>query len=242
MGTRESASANPPAGGQNTNTSATNPPAGGLLNLTPANGAPVANQSANPPAGGQTETQAAPEDNSPVARDVYNERVRAEQALRKRVQELEDRVKREDDAKLTDDQRREKQLQEYAEREQIWAQEKRSILLRTAITERARERGLVDANAVSVLLQAEFGDAIDFDDNGVPMNAPYLVDRLVEKYDWLIQKSEQSPPPNAGRNVSPQRTPTGQFAQNRQETPIPPDQWARLGNFNWSKADEKRQQ
>lgn len=236
MTTPNGAGSNPLAGGSNANTPPTNPLVGGSANLTPAQGAPDGKQPANPLAGGQNADQNAPE-NENISPDVFREKMRSEAALRKRVQELEERVKREEDAKLTDDQRRAKALEEYQEKERAWLSEKKAMRLQSAVENRTRERNLVDPKAVATLLQTEYGEQIDYDEDGTPRNAEYLVDRLIEKYAWLVRPPETPAPPNAGRNVAPNRSPSGQYTPQRPATPKPVEQWAKLGDYDWSKPD-----
>src|SRR5262245_48527508 len=101
------AGSNPPAGGSSAGNISANPTAGGLNSQNPAQGVPAGQQSgSNPQAGASPNGPNTPQqEDGPVARDVYNERVRAEQALRKRVLDLEERAKREEDAKLSEGER-----------------------------------------------------------------------------------------------------------------------------------------
>jgi len=236
-----SGSANPQAGGQNANPPATNPQVGGSPNLNPAQGAPAGVVGSNPQAGGSNDPQTnAPDDsNAPVTRDVYNERVRAENALRKRVQELEAYRTAQEDAKLTQQERDKKALDEFTAKEAAWLVERQSMRLARIVDARVRERNLVDASAVRAILMAEYADQLDYDDEGNPTNGEYLIDRAIEKYPFLVQTPPVSQPPGSGRPVSPPRTPAGQYAPRQpaqqQQQSVPPAQWPRLGDIDWTK-------
>src|SRR5260221_58472 len=241
-----SGSANPLAGGQNANPPATNPPAGGSPNLNPANvGNPAGAAGSNPLAGGSSGDQittpptSGDDPNTPISADVYREKMRSEAALRKRVQELEAYRTQQEDAKLTQAERDKKALDEFTAKEAAWLAERQSLRLARIVDARVRERNLVDASAVRAILMAEYADQLDYDDEGNPTNGEYLIDRAIEKYPFLVQAPPVSQPPGSGRPVSPPRTPAGQYAPRQpaqqQQQSVPPAQWPRLGDIDWTK-------
>lgn len=251
------AGSNPQVGGSSASPAGSNPQVGGSQPNTPASGAPAGNNisqfpGSNPPVGaspnGADGNQQAPgngnqqDDNAPVSADVYRERVRAETALRKRVQELEQKQREADLAALTEGERIKRELEEYRTKEQTWQRERQELRLTATVENYSRERGLVNPAAVRAILLAEYGEQLDVDAEGNYVNAQYLIDRMVEKYDFLKAPATAQPqtPPNAGRTVSPPRTPSGQYAPYGQSAqpntqPQAPSQWPRLSDIDWSK-------
>ncbi len=240
----DGAGSNPPAGGSSANTPATNPLAGGLPNQTPATpqGQPAGTSSAgsNPPAGGSSdkpENQThAPNGTRP---DVEAEWKRENQALRKRLEALEAEKKAEEDAKLTESERKDKQLAELQRANAEHAAERQQWLLERAVIDEANVRRLHDVQATVLLLRQEYGDQLDYDEHGVPVNVSKMLDRLLEKRAWLAAPEPPPPPqaPNSGRMGSPPRTPTGQYASARNAanpTPVPPSEWPTLNEIQWS--------
>src|SRR5260221_391823 len=251
MTSANGAGSNPQAGGSSANTPATNPQAGGSPNLTPAqqSGAPAAGTGSNPQAGGSGDPQAnnSPNDdtNGPISRDVYNERVRAEAALRKRVLDLEAKVKAQDDAKLTEHER-DKQRADTLEAEKVtWLERLKTLSLQRVVDAQVREKNLADPAIVLAILKAEYADVIEFDDNGNPVNAEYQIGQAIAKYPSLVNQSPPSQVPGSGRQVSPPRTPAGQYAQRPQQPqePKPFNQfpnWSQLTDADWD-TESRRQ-
>jgi hypothetical protein len=229
MNPNPGAGSNPLAGGSGANPSAANPLAGGQQTQTPAqvgtNSPAGAQAGSNPPAGGSSGDQntaptASDADTAPISRDVYNERVRAEAALRKRVQELEAYRTAQENAKLTEQERIQKQLDAYQQQEAEWLIERQQLRMHSVVEAQVREKNLVaPANVVYAILMSEYADELDYDqDTGMATNAGDKINRLVEKYPWLVKQPTQAPPPGSGRSVSPPRNPvTGQYAPQQQQ-------------------------
>lgn len=228
---------NPPAGGSGTNAPTANPLAGGQSPQTPAPsaGQPAGNAGSNPPAGGSS---GQPE-NQTTAPDVAAEWKRENQALRKRLEALELEKKAQEDAKLTEAERKDRQLAELQRAQSDYEIEKQSWLLERAVIDEANTRRLNDVQTTVMLLRKEYGDMLDYDDNGRPKNVGKMLDYLLEKKPWLAAPEPQAPqapaPPNSGRMGSPPRTPTGQYASQRTPTPVPPSEWPTLSQIEWSK-------
>ena len=232
MGTQQGAGSNPPAGGSNANTPTTNPLAGALSNTNPANGAPDGQKPANPQAGGQANDPNAPQD-GPVSADVHREALRENQTLRKNWKETQERLQALEDAKLTETERDKKRL---VDAEAAVAKERETshgLRLQIAISDRVRERNLQDASVIKAILLTEFKEQLD--DDPELTNVAHLIDLAVEKHQFLIRQPETPSPPGAGRQVSPPRSPQGQYAQRQPATPKPVEQWAKLGDYDWSK-------
>jgi hypothetical protein len=240
VSTPNGAGSNPQVGGSGADPSGANPQVGGRPNPNPAPGAPAADPKANPQVGGPTDPQApAPDETGPVARDVYNERVRAEAALRKSNAEFRERLKALEDKELTDQERVTRRVAELEAEKASNLDRLQKALLMRAVDARVREHNLADPDIVIAILKAEFSDLIEYDEQGNPLNAEYCIDRAVEKHPSLVQAPTSPQPPSSGRSVSPPRTPAGQYAP-RQPTAEPkaPKDWTPLGALSkedWDK-------
>jgi hypothetical protein len=252
------AGSNPPAGGSSAFPNpATNPPAGGSPSQTPAqhtggSNPPAAGAGSNPPAGGSSNQQATHEttpesqkttdENAPVSADIYREKVRSEAALRRRLQELEQKVQAQEDAKLSEQERLSRRVQELERDKNQWVQDRRQLRLQRALDPVTRELNLVDSNAALTLFLAEFADQIDWDDDN-PLNADYLFRNCINKYSFLKAPpaSPQQQTPNAGRAASPPRAGGGGGmsarppAAHANAEPKPTGQWSRLSDIDWTK-------
>ncbi len=253
------AGSNPPVGGSGASPSTANPPVGGQPNQNPAQSGTSGTPGSNPPVGGsgtpnqqhpsQQQQQHTPpsDEQGPVARDVYNERVRQEQALRKRVEQLEALQRQREEATLSEQEKLQRRLTEFEQKESTWHAERQSWQLDKAIDGVARDKSIVSTSAVRAIMMAEFSEVIDYDSEGRPTNAPYVVDRVLEKYPFLIQQQQQQPQaPGAGRSAVPPRSAGGsqytpqqqqpQGQQPRQNQPqgqgaTSPNQWKRLSDL-----------
>ncbi len=98
---------------------------------------------------------------------------------------------------------------------------------------------------VRAILLADYADDLEYDDKGVPVNVDYCISRAIEKYPSLVQAPAQSQVPGSGRQVSPPRTPAGQYAQRPQQPPqpLPYNQfpnWSQLTDENWDTESRRR--
>ena len=248
MSSANGAGANSQAEGRGANISGANSQAEGRQTLTPALGAPAADPRSNSQAEGSVDPQApAPHDdeNAPVARARYNEVVRQEAALRKERTEMRARLQALEDAKLTEQERDKKRATDLETQytEQIRANQ--GLRLQIAIADRVRERDLADGTVVKAILLTEYREQLDDDPN--LENVAHLIDLAVEKYPFLVKQSPQSPVPGSGRQVSPPRTPAGQYAarQNAQpQEPKPFNQfpnWSQLTDADWDTESRRRE-
>ncbi len=232
------AGSNPQVGGSSANTPAANPQVGGLPNQTPAStGQPASSQTdSNPQAGGSgLERKPSP--------DVEAEWKRENQALRKRLEGLEADKKASEDAKLTEQERLTKRLADAERALSDNAIERQLWHLKDAIAEQASQLRLQNVKATVALLRSEYGDQLDYDEQGKPTNAGVLLVRLVEAMPWL-RAPEAEPPqqqsPYAGRTVSPARTPNGQYAPARPQQPsVPPEKWPSWNEIEWTQPGQK---
>jgi hypothetical protein len=228
------ADSNPLTGGSSANTPPTNPLTGGSAPQNPAPpnvGQPAGNTGSNPPAGGSSE----PGTPQAVPPEVAAEWKRENAALRKRLEALEQEKKAGEDAKLTADERKDKQLAELQRKDYDNSLERQTWLLEKEIVSRAQQLRLNSVDATVTLLRAQYGDQLDYDERGKPVNAEAMLARLIEKNPWL-QAPEQAPSqqqPNSGRVGSAPRTPTGQYAPKPPES-VPPDKWPTLSDIQWS--------
>jgi hypothetical protein len=238
-GPQNGAGSNPPVGGSSANDLATNPPVGGSPGRTPAQtGTPAGAAGSNPLAGGSDRDQAtSPDDDAPVPADVYRERVRAEAALRKRLSEIEAQLKDAADAKLTESERDKKHIAELeADRANLLLDRQRSRI-REAIADAARDAHVVNTRAALTLFLADYGDQLDYDEQGTPSNAEFLFGRFLAANAYLVEPPAPDPRqmPSGGRLVSPPRPglpSTGRPALAAQPRPL--TQADSLSNLDWN--------
>lgn len=134
-------------------------------------------------------------------------KLRAESAsLRKRIAEFEAAQKAADDAKLSDQQRLEKQLATYQEQLAALQIEQQTYRLAREIAKHAPSLNLIDPDAALLMLQA--GGEVDCDDAGHPTNVAKLLEKLVAEKPYLIASNVTRPPapPSSGGATHPARS------------------------------------
>ena len=250
------AGSNPPVGGSGAVNPTANPLAGGQQGNQPPQSGNNGVPGSNPPVGGsnnanqQQQPNQQPDqqetDNSPVARDVYNERVRAERVLKQRVEQLETLQRQREEAQMSEAERMQRRLAEYEQKEATWQQERQNFYMDKAIGDVATEKSLASASAVRAIMLAEFAHLIGYDDDtGRPNNIGYVVDQVVAKYPFLVQQQPQQVP-GSGRPFSPPRPggqPAGQQQQNMAQPQfVPPQEWKKLSDLapdDWARGNSR---
>jgi len=144
----------------------------------------------NVDAGGQTippepEPQVGEEKIDPVVA-----RLKAEAAdYRKRLRELESKVKADEEAKMTEQERLQKRLSELERAQADWERERHEIMLQRHIENVAAKLGIVDPEAAWKLIDLK---EVDFDDDGKPKNIEALLKTLIQKKPYLANNFARS--------------------------------------------------
>ncbi|NPV85997.1 MAG: hypothetical protein HPY45_08325 [Anaerolineae bacterium] len=151
----------------------------------------------------------------------YVRKLRAEAAeYRKRLRELESKVKADEEAKMTEQERLQKRLAELERKEIEYQQSLQARTLEYEVKLHAARLGVVDPEAAYRLLDLK---QIEFDEDGKPANLEKVLKELVAKKPYLAgQQSVISPTNPAQGRVSGQQVFTrsqlrdpGFFAANR---------------------------
>ena len=162
------------------------------------------------PAAASDESQADESGSDTLSRDEARKLRSEAAAMRRRLRELEDAKKAEDDAKLSE---HERLLKRAAELEaQIAAAQAAGRLLRTrlAVEREARALRLVDEDAAYRLLDA---DAIEYDaESGEPKNVRALLKKLADAKPWIVAPAP-APAPDTGASATPEAAGGLTFAQ-----------------------------
>lgn len=151
------------------------------------------NTPTNQPQAGETEPQA-----GEVFDADYVRKLRAEAAeYRRKLRELEAKVKADEEAKMSEQERLQKRL---AELEQQASQYQRAVQARTLEYEvklQAARLGIVDPEAAYRLIDLA---AIEYDEDGRPKNAEKALKALISARPWLVASGTSSPtnPPRGG--------------------------------------------
>lgn len=130
----------------------------------------------------QPEAQAAEEQERFDAE--YVRKLRAEAAeYRKRLRELESKVKADEEAKLTEQERLQKRLAELERKEIEYQSLIQARTLEYEVKLHAAQLGIVDTDAAYRLLDLK---QIEFDEDGKPVNIEKALKDLITKKPWLI--------------------------------------------------------
>jgi len=143
----------------------------------------------------QSEAQAAEEQERFDAE--YVRKLRAEAAeYRKRLRELEGKVKADEEAKMTEQERLQKRLAELERKEIEYQQSLQARTLEYEVKLQAAQLGIVDAEAAYKLIDLS---EIEFDENGKPVNVDKVLRNLISNRSWLVAGARASSPTNPAR-------------------------------------------
>lgn len=128
----------------------------------------------------QTEAQAAEEERFDTE---YVRKLRAEAAdYRKRLRELEGKVKAEEEAKMTEQEKLQKRLAELERKETEYQQSLQARTLEYEVKLHAARLGVVDPEVAYRLLDLKL---IEFDEDGKPVNLEKVLKELITKKPYL---------------------------------------------------------
>jgi len=121
----------------------------------------------------------------------YVRKLRAEAAeYRKRLRELEGKVKADEEAKMTEQEKLQKRLAELERKETEYQQTLQARTLEYEVKLHAAQLGIVDAEAAYKLVDLA---EIEFDENGKPINIDNVLRDLISKKSWLVAGARSSP-------------------------------------------------
>lgn len=124
----------------------------------------------------------------------YVRKLRAEAAdYRKRLRELEGKVKAEEEAKLTEQEKLQKRLAELERKEAEYQQILQARTLEYEVKLQASRLGVVDPEAAYRLLDVK---QIEFDDDGKPTNLEKVLKELVAQKPYLVVSGGTPSPTN----------------------------------------------
>jgi len=139
----------------------------------------------------QSEAQAAEEERFDTE---YVRKLRAEAAeYRKRLRELEGKVKAEEEAKMTEQERLQKRLAELERKETEYQQLLQGRTLEYEVKLHAARLGVVDPEAAYRLLDLK---QVEFDEDGKPVNLEKVLKDLVAKKSYLVGATSVASPMN----------------------------------------------
>jgi hypothetical protein len=237
VGIQQGAGANSQAEGRGASQTGANSQAEGRQTPNPVPGAPAAAAGSNSQVEGSSDPQAssaADDENATVSAAQHRETLREAKVNREKWQAAEKRLQALEDAKLSEQERDKKRLQEAETQVAEALRANYALRLQIAIEERVQTLNLVSAKAVKALLIQEYADQLD-DDLG---NVAYVINQAIVDNAWLQKPEPGTQPPNSGRSVSPPRTPAGQYARQQAQEPVSPKDWKNLGALSkedWDK-------
>lgn len=149
----------------------------------------------------QSEAQAAEEERFDTE---YVRKLRAEAAeYRKRLWELEGKVKAEEEAKMTEQEKLQKRLAELERKEIEYQQSLQARTLEYEVKLHAARLGVVDPEVAYRLIDLK---QVEFDEDGKPVNLEKVLKELIAKKTYLVgQQSAVSPTNPAQGRVSGQQ-------------------------------------
>ena len=207
----------------------TTPPVAGGQGATPVDPAatpdPAALQAGAGEGDGKTPAQ------SPKFDEAYVKDLRAEAAnSRKAMAELQAKLKGFEDAKLSDEEKRTKELTDLRNRSAQLEAANRELHLRSQVARRARELSIVDEDAAYKLLDPK---AIAFDaDTGEATNIDDLLKALVKERKWLVASEPTQPSAPKIGTTNPARPPAAGALTKEQIARMGPDEinsrWAEV--------------
>jgi len=140
----------------------------------------------------QSDTQAVEEQERFDAE--YVRKLRAEAAeYRKRLRELESKVKADEEAKLTEQEKLQKRLAELERKEAEYQQILQARTLEYEVKLQASRLGVVDPEAAYRLLDVK---QVEFDDDGKPVNLEKTLKDLIAKKPYLVASGSAPSPTN----------------------------------------------
>ncbi|MEM4406545.1 MAG: hypothetical protein QXS68_05815 [Candidatus Methanomethylicaceae archaeon] len=129
----------------------------------------------------------------------YVRKLRAEAAeYRRRLRELESRVKAEEESKLTEQEKLQKRLAELEKAQADWERERQEILLQRYVENAAVRLGIIDPEAAWKLLDLK---EVEFDEEGKPENVEALLRSLIQKKPYLANALARSAGAGNGASV-----------------------------------------
>jgi hypothetical protein len=133
----------------------------------------------------------------------YVRKLRAEAAeYRKRLRELENKVKAEEEAKLSEQERLQKRLAELERKEAEYQMVLQARTLEYEVKLLASRLGVVDPEAAYRLLDLK---QVEFDEDGRPANLEKVLKDLVAKKPYLVASGVPSPTNPAQGRISGQQ-------------------------------------
>jgi len=153
---------------------------------TNAGQVPVTNENELDTQNQEQETQQAQEQEAQEQQfdAAYVRKLRAEAAEnRKRLRELEAKVKADEDAKLTEQERLQKRIAELEKKDSEYQQTLQERTVRYEVMLTANKLGIVDPDAAFRLLDIS---SLEFDEDGKPNNIEKVLKKLVSDKPYLI--------------------------------------------------------
>ncbi|GIV63927.1 MAG: phage scaffolding protein [Chloroflexota bacterium] len=142
----------------------------------------VVNEGATPEVAQLSETQVVEEQERFDAE--YVRKLRAEAAeYRKRLRELESKVKAEEEAKMTEQERLQKRIAELERKEIEYQQSIQARTLEYEVKLHAAQLGVVDSEAAYRLLDLK---QVEFDEDGKPVNIEKVLKALIAAKPYLV--------------------------------------------------------
>ncbi len=139
----------------------------------------------------QAEAQAAEEEHFDTE---YVRKLRAEAAeYRKKLRDLEGKVKADEEAKLTEQERLQKRLAELERKEAEYQMSIQARTLEYEVKLHASRLGVVDPDAAYRLLDLK---QVEFDEDGKPVNLEKALKELVTKKPYLVSTGSVPSPTN----------------------------------------------
>lgn len=121
----------------------------------------------------------------------YVRKLRAEAAeYRKRLRELESKVKADEEAKMTEQEKLQKRLAELERKESEYQRALQERVLEYEVKLHATRLGIVDPNDAYRLLDLA---QVEFDDEGKPVNVDKVLKELIAQKPWLVGNTHVSP-------------------------------------------------
>jgi len=145
----------------------------------------------------------------------YVKKLRSEAAdYRKRLRELEAKVKADEEAKLSEQEKLQKRLSELEREREAWALERQERTVRYEVMLAASKLNIVDPEAAYKLLDLS---TLEFDDEGLPTNLDKSLKDLLKARPYLV-RAQQPASINAdeGRGQKPNVDPKAREAELRQ--------------------------
>jgi hypothetical protein len=126
-------------------------------------------------------------------------KLRAEAAeYRKRLRDLESKVRADEEAKMTEQEKLQKRLVELERKEIEYQQSLQARALEYEVKLQAAQLGIVDAEAAYKLINLA---EIEFDDSGKPVNVDRVLRELISTKPYLVGFHQQMSPTNPAKKT-----------------------------------------